>query len=257
MKKAVIVLACCSWLSSCTVIYPGEVGIKRKLGVLSNKVYKPGPVGFNPFVSTVLRMPTRTVNLEVQIDLPSKEGLTISSSISILYHIKPDMAKEVLETVGMNYESTMVLSTFRSAAADVSSRFYAKDLHSGERAKIEKEIQMAMSKIIEPRGFIVESVLMKSIKLPSGLAKAIEDKLEAEQQAQRMEFTLLQEKKEAERKKIEAEGVRDAQKIIAEGLTPEILKLNAIEAFKTLSNSNNSKVIISNGNNPLLIDAVK
>jgi prohibitin 1 len=257
MKSFIIVCCAASLLSSCAIVYQGEVGIKRRLGILSNKVYKPGPVTYNPFTSKVLRLPTRTVNKEIQLDLPSKEGLSISATISILYHIKQDKAWEVLETVGMDYENTMILSTFRSAAADVSSRFFAKDLHSGERSVIEREIQNTMAKLIEPRGFIIESVLMKSIKLPAGLSKAIEDKLEAEQQAQRMEFTLLQERKEAERKKIAAEGTRDAQKIIAEGITPEILKYNAIEAFKVLSTSNNSKVIITNGTNPLMLETGK
>lgn len=257
MKQLAAVCLVAFAFTSCTVVYQGEVGVKRSLGILSNKVYTAGPVGFNPFVSRVIKVPIRTSNLEVQLDLPSKEGLTISSNISILYHIKPEKAKEVLETIGMNYENTMILSTFRSAAADVSSRFYAKDLHSGERSAIEKEIQTTMAKIVEPRGFVIEAVLMKSIKLPVGLAKAIEDKLEAEQQAQRMEFTLLQEKKEAERKKIEAIGTRDAQKILAEGITPEILKYNSIEALRSLSNSNNSKLIITNGNAPFIIDPAK
>jgi regulator of protease activity HflC (stomatin/prohibitin superfamily) len=95
---------------------------------------------------------------------------------------------------------------------------------------------------------------MKSITLPDGLAKAIEAKLEAEQLAQRMEFVLLSEKKEAERKKIEAEGTRDAQLILTEGLTDKILQLRQIEMMKELTKSNNSKVIITNGNaNPIMI----
>lgn len=257
LRFSILVLSCLSLLSSCAIVYQGEVGIKRKLGVLSNKIHDPGPVAFNPFVSRVIKVPTNTVNLEVQIDLPSKEGLTINSDISILYHIKPSKAKEVLETIGMDYENTMILSTFRSAAADVSARFYAKDLHSGERAAIEKEILSTMSKVVEPRGFIIESVLMKSIRLPQRLAKAIEEKLEAEQQAQRMEFVLLQEKKEAERKKIAAEGTRDAQRILSEGITSDILKYNSIEAFKLLSNSPNAKVIITNGDQPMMLDVNK
>ena len=110
-----------------------------------------------------------------------------------------------------------------------------------------------MSEILAPRGFDIEAVLMKNISLPSGLARAVEEKLEAEQIAQRMEFLLDREKLEAQRKIIEAEGIRDAQRIISEGLTDEIIQWQSIEAFKQLSNSNNAKIIMTNGQTPLLI----
>jgi regulator of protease activity HflC (stomatin/prohibitin superfamily) len=111
-----------------------------------------------------------------------------------------------------------------------------------------------MNELLKDKGFEVESVLMKSITLPAGLSRAIEDKLAAEQNAQRMEFILLSEKKEAERKIIEATGTRDAQKIVSEGLTEEILQLRQIEMMEQLSTSPNAKVIVTNGSNtPVLI----
>jgi len=111
---------------------------------------------------------------------------------------------------------------------------------------------------LEGRGITIEAVLMKSIQLPASLATAIEAKLAAEQEAQRMEFVLQSEKLEADRKKIDAIGVRDAQKIITEGLNPMILQFKSIEAFKELSKSNNAKVIITDGKLPMLInDEVK
>jgi regulator of protease activity HflC (stomatin/prohibitin superfamily) len=240
--------------SSCTVVRQGEVGIKRKVGKLESKIYQPGPVGFNPFTTRVLKMSTQTENVEVNLDLPSKEGLTIRSQISILYHIKPEAAPRILETVGMDYENTLILSVFRSAAADVTSRFMAKDMHTGERAIIEKQIKDLMDKQLEQRGFDIEAVLMKSIQLPAGLSQAIQQKLEAEQEAQRMEFVLDRERREAERKKIEAEGLRDAQKIISEGLNEFFIKWKSLEVFKQLATSNNAKVIITDGKTPMLID---
>jgi regulator of protease activity HflC (stomatin/prohibitin superfamily) len=192
--------------------------------------------------------------VEVSLDLPSKEGLTIRSQISILYHIKPEAAPKILETVGMDYENTLILSVFRSAAADVTSRFMAKDMHTGERAIIEKQIKDLMDKQLDQRGFDIEAVLMKSIQLPAGLSQAIQQKLEAEQEAQRMEFVLDRERREAERKKIEAEGLRDAQKIISEGLNEFFIKWKSLEVFKQLATSNNAKVIITDGKTPLLID---
>lgn len=240
--------------SSCTVVRQGEVGIKRKVGKLESKIYQPGPVGFNPFTTRILKMSTQTENVEVNLDLPSKEGLTIRSQISILYHIKPEAAPKILETVGMGYENTLILSVFRSAAADVTSRFMAKDMHTGERAIIEKQIKDLMDKQLEERGFDIEAVLMKSIQLPAGLSQAIQQKLEAEQEAQRMEFVLDRERREAERKKIEAEGLRDAQKIISEGLNEFFIKWKSLEVFKQLATSNNAKVIITDGKTPMLID---
>jgi prohibitin 1 len=238
--------------SSCTVIRPGEVGVKSRFGKLSEPK-KEGIIAFNPFIARVIKLPTRTVNRELLINLPSKEGLTIQSEISILYKIKPDMAKQIITEIGLDYDK-IVTAVFRSAAADVTAKFYAKDMHSGERSVIEEQIASKMNELLKDKGFEVESVLMKSITLPSGLSKAIEDKLAAEQDAQRMEFILLTEKKEAERKIIEAEGTRDAQKIVSEGLTKEILELRQIEMMEQLSTSQNAKVIVTNGTNaPVLI----
>jgi regulator of protease activity HflC (stomatin/prohibitin superfamily) len=142
---------------------------------------------------------------------------------------------------------------FRSAVADVTSKYYAKDMHSGNRAEIEAAIRDLMMVTLKNKGILVENVLLKSISLPKNLTKAIEDKLEAEQQAQRMEFVLQQEQREAERKRIQAAGERDANKIIAEGLTEPVLQFKALDAWLKLSQSPNSKVIITNGTVPMVM----
>lgn len=242
------------FLSSCAVVRPGSVGVKSTLGKLKPKVYEPGIVGVNPFVSRIIRVPTRTVNLEVRLNLPSKEGLNVNSEISILYHIESSKAPELIATVGEDYEDVMILSVFRSAAADVCSRFLAKDMHSGQRSVIEHQIRHHMDSLLVDRGFIIESVLLKSISLPPGLYDAIEGKLEAEQLAQRMEFELQREKLEAQRKKIEAQGVRDAQQVLAEGLSPEIIKWRSLEVLEKLASSPNAKLIITDGDAPVLIN---
>jgi regulator of protease activity HflC (stomatin/prohibitin superfamily) len=127
-------------------------------------------------------------------------------------------------------------------------------MHSGERSTIEQAIKQQMMTNLDGRGITIEAVLMKSIQLPASLATAIEAKLAAEQEAQRMEFVLQSERREAERKKIEAEGVRDAQLIIAEGLNPMILNFKSIEAFIELAKSQNAKVIITDGSTPMMIN---
>jgi len=243
-------------LSSCSVIRPGEAGVKQRLGKLSSKVYTQGTIFFNPFTSRVIKTSIQTRNLELSINLPSKEGLSIISQISILYRIDKDKVQEVIRNLGLNYES-IISSVFRSASADVCAQFYAKDMHSGMRSNIEKEITKKMSENLIERGIIIDAVLMKSIQLPPGLSSSIEQKLQAEQDAMRMEFLLQQTKLEADRKIIEAKGTRDAQKILSEGLTNEIIKIRSIEAFMELSKSPNSKVIITNGDAPFLIQQDK
>jgi regulator of protease activity HflC (stomatin/prohibitin superfamily) len=297
MKSSIYLLAMlCLTSSSCTIIRQGEVGVKRRLGKIDPEYVQQGPKGYNFLTTTIIKVPTRTVNIEVKPDLPSKEGLTIRSEISILYRMKPEAAPKIVQNIGLNYETEVILPVFRSAAADVTAKFLAKDMHSGERGQIEQAIRKQMTDILEPKGFIIDNVLMKSINLPSGLARTIEEKLQAEQEAQRMEFVKEREKRDAERKIIEAEGKKEIARIQAEGeknasiiqaegrksiieidalgkanamkieasavkmandtinktLTPTILKLRQIEAFRALSNSNNSKLILTDGKTPFL-----
>lgn len=241
------------FLASCAVVRPGEVGVRQKLGKLSNEVTSEGTVLYNPFTSRVLKTSIQTNNLELSLSLPSKEGLSITSQISILYRLNKENVTSVIRTYGLKYEP-IISSVFRSASADVCSKFYAKDMHSGMRADIELAIKNKMRETLNMQGIVIESVLMKSIQLPEGLAGSIERKLQAEQDAMRMEFVLQQQKLEAERILIEAKGTRDAQKIIAEGLTPEIIKIRSIEAFLQLAKSPNTKMIITDGKAPFLIN---
>ncbi|MBK7407223.1 MAG: prohibitin family protein [Saprospirales bacterium] len=252
--KQFILLAAITLLSSCAIIRPGEVGVKQKLGKLSNEVATQGTILFNPFTSKVVKASIQTSNLELSLNLPSKEGLSITSQISILYNLDKNKVPSLIRTIGLNYE-TIIANVFRSASADVCAQFFAKDMHSGMRADIEKAILEKMSETLTNQGIIIESVLMKSIQLPPGLARSIEQKLQAEQDAMRMEFVLQQAKLEADQKIIEATGIRDAQKILAEGLTEEIIKIRSIEAFNELSKSPNSKIIITDGKAPFLIEA--
>jgi regulator of protease activity HflC (stomatin/prohibitin superfamily) len=240
-------------LTNCAVVRQGEVGVKRTFGKYSDKPYTEGLRMFNPFTSVMVKVPVQTENLEVALNLPSKEGLNINAEISILYNVIPNDAPELLRNVGKSYERNVILPIFRSAVADVTARFFAKDMHTGERGTIEDAIRDRMITLLDGKGINIEAVLIKSIQLPRNLARAIEEKLQAEQQALRMEFVLKEAQREAERKRIEAEGVRDAQVIIAEGLSAEILQFKSIEAFLELAKSPNTKVIVSDGDMPLLI----
>ena len=256
MKKEFLMLGAVAMLStSCAVIRPGEAGVKQTLGQFSDKVITEGTVLYNPLVSKVLKESTQTNNIKLVLSLPSKEGLSVDSEISILYRLQQSKIPSVLENLGQEYES-IITSVFRSASSDVCAKFFAKDMHSGMRARIEDEIMVNMEENLKKQADGIEliAVLMKSIRLPNGLASSIEQKLQAEQDAMRMEFILQQATLEAERKIIEAKGERDAQKILSEGLTDELIQIRSIEAFRELSRSQNSKIIITDGKTPLLIE---
>lgn len=264
-------------LGGCVRVLQDEVAVKRKLGRVDDEVLYPGANGYNPFSTKIFRVPTRTVNLKIDAGLPSKEGLTVSSEISILYRVDPKAAPKIFRSIGLDYEESLILPVFRSASADVCARYLAKDMHSAERAEIEKSIAARMTEVVGPRGFIVEAVLMKSIALPAGLARSIEVKLEAEQSSQRMKFVLDEERQEAERAvitaeaqrkvvaisaegrakaaKIEAEGRAKAATIEAEGtkaanelvnssLNENVLQYLSIEAYQAIARSANAKVVV-------------
>lgn len=271
----------------CARVLQDEVGVRRKFGRVQDKTLQPGLRWFNPFSSKIFKLKTRTVNIELNLGLPSKEGLTVESEISILYHIDPDSAPKIMKATGLDYEEEVILPVFRSASADVCAQFYAKDMHSASRSKIEKAILDRMMEVLEERGFIIEAVLLKSISLPDGLSRAIENKLEAEQVAQRMEFELQRESAEAERRVIaaeadrktrviaaeadresrvikaegdknaavlRAEGTAEANGLIERSITTTILKYRAIEAYGELSRSNNAKIIITDSDSVPLLD---
>lgn len=272
-------------LSSCATVMPDQVGVKRTFGRIQDSVRQPGVVGFNPFTTRVVRVPVRTMNLAIVENLPSKEGLTIRSESSILYRIKSSAVPQILKETGMEFEEMLILPVFRSAASDVCSKYDAKDMHSAKRAEIEGEIKKRMVEICAPKGFIIESVLLKSIVLPGGLSKSIEAKLEAEQDALRMQFVLDRQRQEAQRQIIDAEGAKEIARIQAEGkknatiinaeakargieieaegvkranelitvsLTPNVLKFKQIEAFQMLSISPNTKTIVTDGKTPMV-----
>lgn len=239
--------------SNCAIVRPGEVGVRQKLGVLSDETHKQGVVWFNPFTTKVVKTNVQVNDVELTLSLPSKEGLSVVAQISILYLIEEAKVPNVIRNLGMRYE-TIISNIFRSASADVCSQYFAKDMHSGMRAVIEEAIRIKMNENLSHQGIIVNAVLMKSIQLPEGLASSIEQKLQAEQDAMRMEFILQQERLEAERKIIEATGTKNAQMILSEGLTDNIIKIRSIEAFLELSKSSNSKIIVTDGKVPFLIE---
>lgn len=241
----------------CAIIRPGEIGIKQTLGKIKGKPIVQGVKWYNPFSSRIVKINVRTVECFNTLPLPTKEGLSVNTEISLLYHVKPESANDVYLKFGPNYEEVMVLSNFRATAREISARFFAKELYATERDKVEKAIADELKSDIEQYGFIVDAVLLRDIILPAQMVQAIQDKVNAEQSSLKMEFVIAQQKKEAERKIIEAEGIKAAQDIINSSLTEKLLQYNHIEMLKSISNSTNAKIIVTDGKGPVFTSDIK
>ena len=237
--------------SSCRVIRPGEIGIKQTLGKMHGGSLQPGSVGFFPFTTRIIKINTRTVECFQTLPLPTKEGLSVNAEISLLYHIKAEEASNVYQKFGTNYQEVMVLSNFRATAREISARYSAKELYAIARQDVEKVISTELKAHIEQHGFIVDAVLLKDVVLPPQIMQSIESKVQAEQDALKMDFVIEKQKKEAERVRIEAEGIKAAQDILSQSINAKILEYNRIKMYEGLMRSPNSKVIVTNGTAPL------
>ena len=242
-------------LISCTVAKPGTIYVKQRLGKLDPATKTDGLIIVNPLTTNLIILPTRTTSGELQLSLPSKEGLNVLTEVSILYRIQPEAVLSIIQNLGSERDYELIVkNTFRSAAADVTAMYLAKDMHSGKRDEIELAVQEKMAATLTPRGIDVEAVLLKSIELPKELYAAVGNKLKAEQEAQRMEFVLQTARQDAEKKRIEAEGIRDAQIIIQEGMTDNNIAWRSLEVLQELASSPNAKLIITDGKAPVLIN---
>jgi regulator of protease activity HflC (stomatin/prohibitin superfamily) len=153
----------------------------------------------------------------------TKEGLRVDVDLTALYRLDPQKASAIYRTVGIDYEEKVIRSEIRSAVREVVANYEAKDLYSDKRQEAAQKIITDLAAKIQPRGVILEDILLRNVRLPAQLEQSIQDKLKAEQESQRYDFVLDREKKEAERKRIEAAGQRDSQKIISDSLTTNYL----------------------------------
>ena len=228
---------------SARVVPAGHVGVVDLFGKVRNEPLPSGLHLVNP-LARVHRMSVQTNEVKETMDTPSSEGLIVHLDVSVLYHLDSAKAPDVYRTIGSDYETVLVKPNVRSAVREVTSSYQAKALYSAEREKMSSDINQHIVSAIEPRGVVVERMLLRDVALPARLQQAIQEKLSAEQEAARMQFVLLKEKQEAERKKIEAEGISSFQKIVTEGINENLLKWKGIEATKELALSGNSKVVI-------------
>ena len=162
----------------------------------------------------------------------TKEGLQVDLDITVLYHLQEDKASEVFKNVGLDYIAKIIRPSIRSGIREVVANYDSKDIYSEKREQAAIQILEKLKNDIDSRGIIIEEVLLRNVNLPAKISNAIQEKLAAEQESQRYDFVLDKEKKEAERKIIEAEGQRDAQRIINQSLTPNYLNYLYIKELK-------------------------
>jgi prohibitin 1 len=239
-----------------TVVPAGNVGVVDFFGTVSENTLKAGINMVNPF-ARVVKFTVQTQELKEMMDVPSKEGLTVQLEVSALFHLNPEKAAEVYKSVGENYIEVILEPQFRSVARGVTAGYEARALYTSEREMLALLILKDIDLLVAPRGIVVESTPLRRIGLPAGLTASIEEKLRSEQESQRMQWVLTKEKQEAERKRIEAQGISDFQAIVTRGISDQLLRWKGIEATEKIAQSQNAKVVIIGAGKdglPLILD---
>src|SRR5436305_1880058 len=221
----------------------GHVGVLTLFGRVTGEILPEGIHLVNPFKVNNL-MSVRTQEIKESAAVPSSEGLVINLDTSLIYHLNPARAADVYQKLGPNYMEIVVEPTLRASIREATASHTANALYTGEREQVARQINSQLIAQLNGRGIEVESVLLRDIQLPTTLKASIESKQQAEQEALAMSFKLQREKQEAERKRIEAQGVHDFQQIVSQGISPALLQWKGIEATEALARSSNSKVVV-------------
>ena len=256
LQIALLIVIVILLISSTTSIPTGNVGVLTLFGKVTGETLAEGIHMINPLKS-VQKLSIQTQSVKESATVPSNEGLILALDTSLLYHLDKNKAAQVYQSVGADYADKIIEPTMRAAIRASTSAHTANSLYTNARELVQQQIQDELTAQLGPRGIIVENVLLRDVQLPAMLKSSIEAKQQAEQDALRMSFVLQKEKQEAERKRIEAQGIADFQKIVATGISPQLLEWKGIEATEKLANSSNAKVvIIGNSKNglPLVLE---
>ena len=241
---ALIILALIIIPRFLVVIPAGTTGVYHLFGRVSDKPLSSGLHFVIPLaVVTKMNIQTQDYTMSIvkeegrrlgddSIDALTKEGLNVVLDMTVLFKLREDSAPTLFRELGVNYTETIIRPETRSIIREVVAQYDAKSLYSEKRGEAVEAIKNGLKGKIEPRGIIVEEVLLRNVKLPDRVAKSIEEKLQAEQETARYDFVLEKEKKESERKRIEAQGQRDAQKTISESLTSSYLEYLYLTGLK-------------------------
>lgn len=248
-------------------INAGQIGVKTLFGKVQNDVLSSGLHFINPFVE-VRRLDVKTQNYTMSgihdegakasddaIRILTADGLEVTIDLTVLYKLIPSEAPNLVRETGEDYTDKIVRPLTRTKIRDNAVYYDAISLYSTKRDEFQQRIFKSIEDDFKKRGLILEQLLVRNITLPASVKATIEQKINAEQDAQKMQFVLLKEKQEAERKRVEAQGIADYQRIINSGLTDQQLQYEQIKAYLELAKSPNSKVVImGKGNTPVILD---
>jgi len=254
--------------SSVKQVEPGEVGVKILFGNIQKDVMSSGLHFINPLLD-VKMIDIKTQNYTMSgindegnkvgddaIKVLTSDGLEVTIDLTVLYRVIGADAPRLLRETGNDYRDKIVRPVTRTMIRDNAVYYQAVDLFGNKRDEFQQRIYKSLEDNFKKRGLMLEQLLVRNITLPNSVKSAIESKINAEQDAKKMEFVLQKEKQEAERKRVEAQGIADYQRIINTGLTSQQLQYEQIKAMKELALSNNSKVIVmGKGNTPIIIDS--
>lgn len=253
-------------ITSCFVqIDAGEVGVQKLFGNVQPNVLNSGLHFINPFYE-VVRLDTRTQNYTMSgvndegkktgddaIKVLSADGLEVTIDLTVLYRVVATEAPKLVRNTGVDYEDKIVRPIARTRIRDNAVYYDAVALYSTKRDEFQSRIFKTIDEEFRSRGLLLENLLVRNITLPAPVKSSIEQKIQAEQDAQKMQFVLQKEKQEADRKRVEAQGIADYQRIISESLTDKQLQYEQIKAMKELAQSPNAKLIMMNGKNTPVI----
>lgn len=274
-------------LQSCAIVRPGEVGVDVHFGKVQPKILKPGPQHIMNFAGKKIEhFNTRISNYSQELNFHTKEGIEVTSEITILYHLVPDSAIQVYQKFGAKYQKTVVEDNLITILRQTGLAYKATQLIT-ERSAIENTIKEKMNGVIEKYGFAMDLVLLKQVDLPAAVVETIEAQLNADEIAKKtkieneikrnqldfelekqkkekemqivtermqINFNIEKEKREAERLLIAAEAIKKQQAIINSTLNDRLLKYKSLEITKELITSKNSKVIITDGKSPVIVN---
>jgi regulator of protease activity HflC (stomatin/prohibitin superfamily) len=240
-----VVLAALLFLGTLSVscVGTGRVGVVTTFGAVTGQQLGEGLNFVMPW-QRVNRMDIRTKEIMETASVPSNEGLIVNLETSLLFRLDASQVSMLYQTVGPNYVDVIVTPNLRSAIRSATATYAAEALYSTAREQVALDIFDTMTEVLSERGIIVETVLLRDVGLPQRLMDAIEAKQQAEQEALQMQFVLQKEEQEAERKRVEAAGIRDFQDIVTQTISDELLAWKGIEATETLALSPNAKIVI-------------
>ncbi|KIC92589.1 prohibitin family protein [Flavihumibacter sp. ZG627] len=256
-------------ITACIIqIDVGQIGVKKLFGKVQKDVLTSGLHFINPLLE-IERLDVKTLNYTMSgiqdeaqkpgddaIRVLTADGLEVTIDLSVLYRVIPVDAPMLLQETGADYEDKIVRPITRTRIRDNAVYYDAVALYSTKRDEFQQRIFKTIETDFKKRGLLLENLLVRNITLPQSVKATIEQKINAEQDAQKMQFVLQKERQEAERKRVEAQGISDYQRIISESLTDRQLQYEGIKAQLEIAKSQNAKVIImGKGNTPVILDS--